>query len=313
MYDENGKPQIVNFSPSEVNKNLGVSLVSLNPGHDGFQETQRHQEQLEEVTQNANCNLASDLSAKKRRRTQETMHIFWTQSVTADVQKHPTYAFLLQCWILISSKHFSTSANYATLAQPAGRLQQNVMFPSAEGKGFVCGNARQTYTHSVIKTGDGHVCTTVWQIAASLSSECTIVIVGFPLCLTCHGLHNSACNWICQRPTISQNFRREPQWRTKEQRGVRVSMQSFPTARLAGEVARGCSSVYSLAIHRTSLFTLTRIPGQNYGLKRRKRPLTLQWLRLLRLQRLVSNILNQQKTPSVASVKTTSCPLRTHN
>lgn len=68
MDDVNGKPHIVNFSPSEVNKkkkNLSGSLASLNPGHVGFQETQQHQEQWQEVAQNANCNLASDLSAKK--------------------------------------------------------------------------------------------------------------------------------------------------------------------------------------------------------------------------------------------------------
>lgn len=51
----------------------------------------------------------------------------------------------------------SASVNYVTLMQPEGRLQQNFMFLSAGGKGFVCCNAKQIYTHTAIKTGDGHV------------------------------------------------------------------------------------------------------------------------------------------------------------
>lgn len=66
MYDENGKPQNVNFSPSEVNEKTlaGAWLPSIQGAFFFSRRRQRHQEQLQGVFQNANYNLASDLSPK---------------------------------------------------------------------------------------------------------------------------------------------------------------------------------------------------------------------------------------------------------
>lgn len=55
--------------------------------------------------------------------------------------------------------------------------------------------------------------------------------MGFPLCLSCHGLLSSACKRIC-RPTISQNLEQsdnEEQRTERHQGKFHAGMQSFPT------------------------------------------------------------------------------------
>lgn len=122
------------------------------------------------------------------------------------------------------------------------------------------------------------------------ASKCTDVIYGLPLRFT-RGEASHGSVQLCVQMDLpaSRNQselktfffkkkRKRPTMRNKEQRGVRVSFT--PACKvLPAETRRGGHVQLLICIqhiHRTSLFPLTRIPGQNSETEQRKRPLTLQ-------------------------------------